>query len=124
MNALTIRGILARGIDIPLPRPMEVAGDTMRTAPLVLIDLQTNEGIGGKSYVRCYTATALKPLTTLINNLGAVLQGEPAAPATCERTLARHFRLVGPQGLTGMAMAGIDMALWDALAQAAGMPLA
>lgn len=37
--------------------------------------------------------------------------------------LQRHFRLVGPQGLTGMAMAGIDMALWDAHAQAAGVPL-
>jgi len=40
-----------------------------------------------------------------------------------ERTLQRHFRLLGPQGLTGIAMAGIDMALWDARARACGVPL-
>jgi len=35
-----------------------------------------------------------------------------------ERKLAQRFRLLGTQGLTGMALAGIDMALWDALARA------
>jgi len=31
--------------------------------------------------------------------------------------------LLGPQGLTGIAMAAIDMAAWDALAKASGLPL-
>src|SRR5262249_39728024 len=34
-----------------------------------------------------------------------------------DQKLARRFRLLGPQGLVGMALAGIDMALWDALAR-------
>src|SRR3712207_3104953 len=33
------------------------------------------------------------------------------------------FRLLGPQGLSAMAIAGIDMAAWDALAMSCEMPL-
>jgi mandelate racemase len=33
------------------------------------------------------------------------------------------FRLLGPQGLTGIAASGIDMAAWDALARAHDLPL-
>lgn len=120
---LTIRGIRARGIDLALQRPVETASGVMRTAPLVLIDLFTEEGITGASYVRCYTPVALQPLAALIANLGPLVAGDAAVPADVEHKLQRHFRLLGPQGLTGIAMAGIDMALWDALAKACGVPL-
>jgi mandelate racemase len=121
--ALTIRSIRARGIDLALQRPVETASGVMRTAPLVLIDLFTEEGISGCSYVRCYTPVALDPLVMLVANLEPLLRGDAAAPAPVERKLQRHFRLLGPQGLTGIAMAGIDMALWDARAKACGVPL-
>ena len=45
------------------------------------------------------------------------IAGEPLAPAEIEQKLARRFRLLGTQGLVGMALAAIDMALWDALAR-------
>ena len=121
--ALTIRSIRARGIDLALQKPVETASGVMRTAPLVLIDLLTEEGIVGCSYVRCYTPVALDPLVRLTANLEPLLRGDAAAPAPVERKLQRHFRLLGPQGLTGIAMAGIDMALWDARAKACGVPL-
>jgi mandelate racemase len=121
--ALTIRSIRARGVDLALQRPVETASGVMRTAPLVLIDVMTEEGVVGCSYVRCYTPVALDPLTRLIANLEPLLRGDTAAPAAVERKLQRHFRLLGPQGLTGIAMAGIDMALWDARAKACGVPL-
>ena len=95
----------------------------MRSTPLVLIDLATDEGVTGCAYVRCYTPSALQPLVQLIANLEPLVKGAPAAPASVERTLQRHFRLLGGQGLTGIAMAGIDMALWDARAKACGVPL-
>ncbi len=111
-----------RGLDLAV-RPVETAAGVMRTTPLVLIDLTTEEGLTGCSYVRCYTPTALAPLVGLIANLEPLLAGEAAVPAALERKLQRHFRLLGPQGLTGIALAGIDMALWDALAKACGVPL-
>ena len=121
--ALTIRAIRARGLDLALQRPVETASGVMRTAPLVLVDVLTEEGVAGVSYVRCYTPLALDPLARLIANLEPLLRGDAAVPASVERKLQRHFRLLGPQGLTGIAMAGIDMALWDARAKACGVPL-
>ena len=47
----------------------------------------------------------------------------PAAPQEVMRYFDRRFRLIGWQGLVGMAVSGIDMALWDALGQAAGLPV-
>jgi mandelate racemase len=44
------------------------------------------------------------------------------APLEIERKLQGMFRLLGPQGLTGIAASGIDMAAWDALARANGLP--
>ncbi len=120
---LTIRAIRARAVDLAPHRPMETAAGAMTSTPLVLIDLLTEEGVTGKSYVRCYTPVALAPLAALVANLAAVLRGETAAPFAVERILGQQFRLLGPQGLTGIAMAGIDMALWDARAKACGVPL-
>src|SRR5258707_6192439 len=38
--------------------------------------------------------------------------------------MGAKFRLAGWEGLVGMAVSGLDMAFWDALAQAPGQPLA
>jgi mandelate racemase len=120
---LTIREIRARGLNLAPRRPVETASGVLSNTPLVLIDLLTEEGITGKSYVRCYTPVALQPLVQLVANLDFLIKGDAAAPVAVEQKLQRHFRLLGPQGLTGIAMAGIDMALWDALAKACRVPL-
>jgi mandelate racemase len=120
---LTIHSIVVRGLDLSLSRPVETASGVMTTTPLVLIDVRTAEGVIGRSYVRCYTPLALDPLARLVSNVGELLAGSPGAPSVVARRLRRQFRLVGPQGLTGMAMAGIDMALWDARARACELPL-
>ncbi|HEY0798461.1 MAG TPA: enolase C-terminal domain-like protein [Candidatus Baltobacteraceae bacterium] len=120
---LSIRTINARPLNLTLTRPVETASGTMKTAPIVLVDLLTDQGIVGTSYVRSYTPEALDPLAKLIANLESVLKGSAATPFSVERTLQRHFRLIGPQGLTGAAMAAIDMALWDALGKASSLPL-
>lgn len=114
---LIIQSIHARGLNLPLSRPVETASGAFTVASLVLIDVRTKEDISGHSYVRCYTPLALQPLVQLVANLAELLKGTSAAPITVEETLQRHFRLLGPQGLTGIAMAGIDMALWDARAK-------
>ena len=44
-------------------------------APLVLIDVRTNEGVVGRSYVFAYTQVALAALTSLVTEIGAELQG-------------------------------------------------
>jgi mandelate racemase len=106
-----------------MPRPLPTGGGMVGTAPLVLVDLATEEGVTGSSYVFCYTPLALKPTAQLISNLESLIKGDIVAPLAIEQKLQRRFRLLGPQGLTGIAMAGIDMASWDALAKACDLPL-
>ena len=119
----TIRGLHARPVNVPLARPLHTGGGVVATAPLVLIDVLTEEGITGRAYVFVYTPLALRPVVALLTGLADTLKGQPVAPFVIERALQKRFRLLGPQGLTGIALAGIDMALWDALAVAAGLPL-
>ena len=52
-----------------------------------------------------------------------MIAGMTLAPLAIERALQARFRLLGPQGLTGIAMAAIDMAAWDSLSRAVGLPL-
>ena len=85
----------------------------------MLIDVRTNEGVVGRSYIFAYTQVALAALTSLVAEIGAELQGRAVAPVERMAEFDRRFRLLGWQGLVGMAVSGIDMALWDALARAA-----
>jgi mandelate racemase len=121
---LTISGLTVRAVHVPMRRAHKTSSGTIAVCPLALIDLQTAEGVVGHSYVFSYTPVALLPLVQLIRNLEPWLKGEAVAPTALGQGLERRFRLLGPQGLTGIAMGGIDMAAWDALARADGKPLA
>jgi mandelate racemase len=120
---LTVAGLRARAVNVALERPVETSGGEIPSAPLVLIDLETREGTTGRAYVFSYSTFALEPLRRLVENLGKALEGEILAPLEIERKLGAMFRLLGPQGLTDIAASGIDMAAWDALARANGLPL-
>ena len=126
MNAepgLVVRGLVVRAVDVPMRRPLKTGGGEVASAAMVLIDLQTDGGLTGRSYLFCPTPLVLEPLTKVLSNLAPVVEGEPLAPAEIERKLHKTFRLLGPQGLTAMATAGIDMAAWDALAKSCDVPL-
>jgi mandelate racemase len=52
-----------------------------------------------------------------------MVRGDEVAPVAVAKKLYARFTLLGREGLPLMAMAGLDVALWDALARAAGLPL-
>jgi mandelate racemase len=118
-----IRSLRARAVDVPLPKPHPTAGGVLTSAPLVLIDLTTDDGIVGRSYVFTYTVLALAATCRLIEDLSAVVVGQGLAPLRIARALQARLRLLGSQGLAGIAVGGIDMAAWDALARSRGVPL-
>jgi len=120
---LTVRDLHVRAVNVPMARPLQTSGGTVGIAPLLLIDLHTEEGITGNAYLFCYTPLALKPTWQLLTNLAQLIKGERLAPLALEQKLQGQFRLLGAKGLTGMALAGIDMVAWDALAKACAMPL-
>ncbi len=122
--ALTIRRVRARAVDVLLKQPAVTAAGTFPTFPEVLIDLETEEGVTGSVYIFAYERFAMKPLVMLVESLGELIAGHRLHPLEVELFLQRRLRLVGAQGLLGMALGGIDMAVWDAAARAANLPMA
>ena len=126
MSATTpaIRSVKARGVVAPIARPVKNAFGIIEAAPLVLIDVATDQGVTGRAYIFAYARLTLKPLVHLIEEIGRDLTGKPIAPFDLMALMDAKFRLLGWQGLVGMAVSGLDMAFWDALGQVAGKPLA
>jgi mandelate racemase len=122
-SAPKIRSLRATPVNVPLARPHPTASGVVGSAPLVLVDLETDQGLTGHAYVFCYTLIALKPIADLIESLQPLIQGDAVAPLALASKLQVRFRLLGPQGFTGIVMAAIDMAAWDVLARSAGLSL-
>ena len=118
-----IKQLKVRAVRVPMPDPHQTASGTVSESPLVLTDLVTDAGTVGHSIVFTYTTVALEPTARLVQSMESLVVGEPLAPLDLENKLSRRFRLLGTQGLVGMALAAIDMAVWDALARSHGLPL-
>jgi len=121
---MAIRKIQVRGVLVPMKRPLATGGGNVSQVPLALIDLECGDGVTGSAYVFCYHSFALAPAVRLIRELGALIEGEPLSPLSLSGMLSARLRLLGQQGLAMMALSGIDMAAWDALAKVQGLPLA
>src|SRR5689334_19767254 len=122
-TALTIRSIRSRAVSVPMRFALGTSAQAVRSAPLLLIDLETEEGITGRTYLFCYMPMgAALVARSLEEALGAV-KGQAIEPEKIAARLARHFRLISTGGVIGMALSAIDVACWDALAIAAKKPL-
>lgn len=119
----TIQGFRVRVVRVPMTEPHQTASGVITESPLVLTDVLTDTGISGHSIVFTYTPAALKPTAELIQNFEALVKGDLLAPVEVEHKLTTRLRLLGTQGLVGIALAAIDMALWDALARVHNLPL-
>jgi mandelate racemase len=120
---LTIRALRTAAVSVPMKLPLGTSAVTVRSAPLLLIDLETEEGITGRTYLFCYMPLGAQLIARVLHELLSLVKGDTIDPVKIGTKLLRHFRLIGAQGVIWMAMAGLDVACWDALAQAASMPL-
>lgn len=122
-KAPVIERVRARAVDAPIARPVKNAFGVIASAPLVLIDIFTDQGLTGRSYIFAYTHLTLKPLVRLIEDIGRELTGRTIAPFDLMAHLDARFRLLGWHGLVGMAVSALDMAFWDALGQSSAQPV-
>jgi mandelate racemase len=120
---MSLRALRARPVLVPIKRPPVSASGAIPRAALVLFDLETAEGVTGRSYVFGFAPWTLAPIAGCAQGLFEMIEGDPLAPVDLEAKLRRQLTLLDPNGLVGLALAGLDMAAWDALAQARGVPL-
>jgi mandelate racemase len=119
----TIRGLGVRCVQVPFKRPPISASGALPHAALVLVDLETEEGLTGRSYLFAFAPWTLKPIADCLSAMAEMLRGDAVVPFEIEAKLRKRLTLLDTPGLVGLALAGVDMCAWDVLAQAAGVPL-
>ena len=120
---MKIRALCTRPVLVPFNRPPVSASGAIPKAALVLFDLETDAGVVGRSYVFGFAPWTLSSIAATAQGLAAMIAGDPVAPFDIEAKLRRQLTLLDTPGLVGLALAGIDMAAWDALARAQRVPL-
>jgi mandelate racemase len=124
ISGLTIRSVKTTVVEVPMNFPLGTSAAIVRAAALLLVDLLTEEGITGRTYLFCYRRSGANAIAALLDDALDVVRGQPAAPVRIAQLLGRRFALLGVTGLARMALSALDGAIWDALARAASMPLA
>ena len=122
-QTLTLKSIRARPVVLQLRRPVVARIATLTEWPLILIDLHTEEGVIGRSYLEPYILKSMCYLIPALHDLGEMLRGRRVAPIEFYEAARKSLHFVGYEGMSMIAVAGVDMAAWDALARAAGVPL-
>jgi mandelate racemase len=121
---LTVRAVRSTAVEVPMRHALGTSQAAIRNAPLLLVDVETEEGITGHSYLFCYVPAAAAAIATMLAEVERITREQRVAPVDLWALLTRRFTLIGVQGIVRMAMAGFDVACWDALAIEAGKPLA
>ena len=120
---MKIRELRVRAVAAPMKRPLATSTGKLTVAPLVLIDLETDTGVTGRAYLFAIGRHNLAPLAKLVEAMAEMLKGDEVAPFDLERKLRARYTLLGVHNIVLFAMAGIDMAAWDALGHSLGQPL-
>ena len=121
---LTLDRIEVRAVSIPMRRPVVAKVGSFPEWPFILIDVYTKEGIVGRSYLEPYLKNSVRYIKPVLMDLAEKFAGRRFGPLDLYRDTMKELHLLGRQGISLIAAAGLDMALWDALAKGAGMPLA
>jgi mandelate racemase len=122
-NRLRVKGVRVRAVGAPMKRPLATATGSIKVAPLLLVDLQTDGGIVGRSYLFGIGPHHLPPMAKLVEAMGEMIKGDALAPFEMERKLRARHTLLGVHNIVLFGISAIDMAAWDALGQELGQPL-
>ncbi|MGH8677119.1 MAG: enolase C-terminal domain-like protein, partial [Burkholderiales bacterium] len=70
-----------------------------------------------------FSRAMLKPTVACVDALAEMIRGDALMPFEIESKLRKRLTLLDTPGLVGIALAGFDIAAWDAHAKALGVPL-
>jgi len=106
-----------------MKRPLLTSIALVNVASLLLLDLETDGGIVGRSYLFAVGKHNLAPLAKLVEAMAEMVKGDAVATYELERKLRAKYGLLGVHNIVLFAISGIDMAAWDALGQSLDQPL-
>jgi L-talarate/galactarate dehydratase len=109
---------------VPVERPYVAGGRTVDANWHVLARITTGDGVQGFGYVVYPRPDLMTTIGHAARELGQQLIGMSVLePEAAWERLARRGDWVGPGGLLHVALAPLDVAVWDAAGKTLGQPL-
>jgi L-alanine-DL-glutamate epimerase-like enolase superfamily enzyme len=110
--------------DVPLEKPIATAIHQMKSVGYVLLELETDQGLVGESCVFTLNAVRLKALHEMLLGFAHQVEGrDPHFVAGIWQDIWDEMNPIGHKGFSVAALSAIDIACWDLVGKAAGLPL-
>ena len=111
-------------VDVPLEKPIATAIHQLKSVGYVLLELETDQGLVGESCVLTLNAVRLKALHEMLLGFAHQVEGrDPYFVAEIWQNIWNEMNSIGHKGFSIAALTAIDVACWDLLGKAAGLPL-
>ncbi|HJZ99848.1 MAG TPA: enolase C-terminal domain-like protein [Candidatus Solibacter sp.] len=121
---MVIRAIETTPVSVPIHQHLAIRakGGTHAVSPFLIVRVHTDEGITGLGEVSCTPRWSGEDSTTAAHFIHTIF--EPLLIGHDPREIERHtHRMRGALAGNPFTKAAIEMALWDILGKAAGLPL-
>jgi L-alanine-DL-glutamate epimerase-like enolase superfamily enzyme len=120
----TIAAVEATALSIPLARPTRIATRTVVAREFVLVFVQDDAGHRGVGYTYAGTVGGRLVRDAVLDALRPLLLNKPADLIEQHwNAMYQDTLLIGRRGAVLRAISAVDIALWDLLGQATGLPL-
>ena len=125
MQDLTIRELRVTRLELPWPEDPWLTGHPLGAMRnLIVVDITTQSGIAGMGYRHLLNLPLQDVIARCIEAMAPQVIGRHATEVEAIwQALWRSTLTAGGGGVTMMAQSAIDIALWDVVGRAAGMPL-
>ncbi len=113
-----------RLVDVPFDQPIATAIHQMHSVGCVLLQLETDQGLVGESYVFTLNAVRLKALHEMLLGFAHQVEGQdPHCVGAIGQAMWVEMNPIGHKGFPIAALTAVDTACWDLIGKAAGQPL-
>ena len=121
---MKITGFKTQLVEVPLDRPIATAIHQMHSVGCVLLELETDQGLVGESYVFTLNGVRLKALHEMLLGFAHLVEGwDPHYVGAIGQAMWNEMNPIGHKGFSIAALTAVDTACWDLVGKAAGQPL-
>ena len=121
---MKVTRLKTRLVDVPFERPIATAIHQMRSVGCVLLELETDQGLVGESYVFTLNGVRLKVLNEMLLSFSHQVEGrDPHDVGAIGQAMWDEMNPIGHKGFSIAALTAIDTACWDLIGKAAEQPL-
>ncbi|MGH1543149.1 MAG: mandelate racemase/muconate lactonizing enzyme family protein [Arenicella sp.] len=121
---MKITAVNTQKVNVPLARPVKTAIHDIRSVGCVLLNLETDSGIQGESFIFTINAVRLQAFEEMIRGFShQVLGKNPHYVGAIWNNIWQEINPTGHKGVTISALSAIDTACWDIVGKTAKKPL-